>query len=42
MSSSKAAQRLQLLPPYLFAQLEQKIADKRAAGSFDMSVKGFA
>lgn len=32
MSSSKAAERLGKLPPYLFAQLEQKIADKRAAG----------
>lgn len=32
MSSSKAAARLQQLPPYLFAQLERKIADKRAAG----------
>jgi LL-diaminopimelate aminotransferase len=28
----KSSSRLDLLPPYLFAQLERKIADKRAAG----------
>ncbi|MBV9467240.1 MAG: LL-diaminopimelate aminotransferase [Solirubrobacterales bacterium] len=28
----RASKRLELLPPYLFAQLEQKIAAKRAAG----------
>lgn len=32
MSTPKAAARLQKLPPYLFAQLEKKIADKKAAG----------
>jgi LL-diaminopimelate aminotransferase len=32
MSTPKAAARLQKLPPYLFAQLEKKISDKRAAG----------
>ncbi len=32
MSSAKAAARLGQLPPYLFAQLEKRIADKRAAG----------
>ncbi len=32
MSTPKAAARLQKLPPYLFAQLERKIADKKAAG----------
>src|ERR1700752_4621736 len=28
----RPSKRLDLLPPYLFAQLERKIADKRAAG----------
>ena len=28
----RPAERLQRIPPYLFAQLEQKIADKKAAG----------
>ncbi len=32
MSSKHAAARLGQLPPYLFAQLERKIAEKRAAG----------
>ncbi len=32
MSSDRAATRLGQLPPYLFAQLERRIADKRAAG----------
>ncbi|MEQ8833248.1 MAG: LL-diaminopimelate aminotransferase [Miltoncostaeaceae bacterium] len=32
MSRPIGAERLRLLPPYLFAQIEQKIAAKRAAG----------
>ena len=28
----RPAERLERIPPYLFAQLEQKIADKKAAG----------
>lgn len=32
MSRPGPAKRLEKLPPYLFAQLEKKIADKRAAG----------
>ena len=32
MSSRAAADRLKQIPPYLFAQLEKRIADKKAAG----------
>ena len=32
MSRPVGAERLRRLPPYLFAQIEQKIAAKRAAG----------
>ncbi|MDX6601806.1 MAG: LL-diaminopimelate aminotransferase, partial [Solirubrobacterales bacterium] len=28
----KPSERLERIPPYLFAQLERKIADKQAAG----------
>ena len=29
----RPSKRLERIPPYLFAQLERKIAEKRAAGS---------